>query len=147
MTYGVKNLGCALLLLVPLVPASRAAASASSNRSSRREVISVTNNGTYTIRWKPLANGAVPLNEPFDLDVCIEKSLSRQPADDVHLTVDAVMPAHHHGMTVDPEIIPKGSAHWLVRGLLLHMPGEWQLTFQLSKGGETEHAEAQLKVD
>jgi len=57
--------------------------------------------------------------------------------------VDATMPEHGHGMNYRPAVESIGSGRFRARGLLLHMPGRWQLSFTV--GGET--LRAALMVD
>ena len=50
------------------------------------------------------------------------------------LKVDAQMPEHRHGMNYRPEVKKVADGRWRVEGMLFHMPGRWQLAFEL--GGE-----------
>jgi hypothetical protein len=52
--------------------------------------------------------------------------------------VDATMPQHGHGMNYRPTVESLGGGRFRASGLLLHMPGRWQLSFVV--GGETLHA-------
>lgn len=56
-----------------------------------------------------------------------------------NLKVDAHMPAHRHGMNYVPSIKRLGPGRWLAEGLMLHMPGEWELVFTL-QGERMAHA-------
>lgn len=57
------------------------------------------------------------------------------PADARLLRVDAVMPAHRHGMNYRPSVKPLGQGLWQVDGLLLHMPGEWEWRLDVQAAG------------
>lgn len=46
------------------------------------------------------------------------------------LAVDAWMPAHRHGMNYRATVRALGNGRYRAEGLLLHMPGHWQLTFE-----------------
>ena len=46
------------------------------------------------------------------------------------LAVDAWMPAHRHGMNYRSAVQALGNGRYRAEGLLLHMPGHWQLTFE-----------------
>ena len=52
--------------------------------------------------------------------------------------VDAQMPEHQHGMLLKPVInkVPVSGARWKVKGMKLHMRGNWRLDleFQSAKG-------------
>ncbi len=52
--------------------------------------------------------------------------------------VDAVMPAHGHGMNYRPEAERTGPGRYRVRGVLLHMPGRWQIRFVLRDADGSE---------
>jgi YtkA-like len=45
--------------------------------------------------------------------------------------IDATMPAHGHGMNYRPSSIRTGDGHYRFTGLMLHMPGAWQITVDL----------------
>ena len=50
------------------------------------------------------------------------------------LKVDAQMPEHRHGMNYRPEAKRTGEGRWRVEGMMFHMPGRWEIAFEL--GGE-----------
>jgi hypothetical protein len=62
------------------------------------------------------------------------------------LRVDAMMPAHRHGMNYRPTVTREGPGRWRADGLLLHMPGEWQFRFDLREDGRTERLTDTLVV-
>lgn len=45
--------------------------------------------------------------------------------------VDAIMPAHGHGMNYRPEIADQGDGRYRITGMLFHMQGAWQLRFDI----------------
>jgi hypothetical protein len=63
------------------------------------------------------------------------------------LRVDAYMPEHRHGMNYRATVTPRGPARWLADGLLLHMPGRWQLLFDVQADGRTERLVAEVVLD
>ena len=106
-----------------------------------------TPGGAFVVRFAP-APAEIPLNEPFSLWVRVLDGEQRQPLDgDVGLTVDAEMPAHRHGMTTRPEVARNEDGTFTVRGLLLHMPGEWRLHFDVTRDGSTERATAVVLLE
>jgi cytochrome c peroxidase len=54
------------------------------------------------------------------------------------LKVDAHMPEHRHGMNYAPEVKALGPGRWRAEGLMFHMPGRWQLVFELRAAGKTD---------
>ena len=49
--------------------------------------------------------------------------------------VDAEMPEHRHGMNYRPALHDIGGGRYLAEGLLFHMPGRWQLLFDVERDG------------
>lgn len=91
---------------------------------------------------------ALPLNEMFALEVRVADAATGAPVGaDVAIDVDAGMPAHRHGMNTRPRVERTGAGAFLVRGMLLHMPGEWVLSFDVTKGGVTERAQVSLVLE
>ncbi len=45
--------------------------------------------------------------------------------------VDAVMPEHRHGMNYRPVVVAKGDGTYRADGLMLHMPGRWEIRFDV----------------
>ena len=41
------------------------------------------------------------------------------------------MPAHRHGMNYKPTVRALGQGRFVADGLMLHMPGQWRLWFEL----------------
>ena len=49
--------------------------------------------------------------------------------------VDAQMPEHRHGMNYRPTLADKGEGRYVAEGLLFHMPGRWELSFDVEGDG------------
>lgn len=54
------------------------------------------------------------------------------------LRVDATMPQHRHGMNYVPTIARLDANQFRADGLLMHMPGRWQISFDLRLDGQGE---------
>jgi len=63
------------------------------------------------------------------------------------LRVDATMPAHNHGMNYLPTITGDGSGTFTARGLLLHMPGRWELAFDVASEAAREQLRANVDLE
>jgi hypothetical protein len=50
------------------------------------------------------------------------------------IALDALMPAHGHGMNYRPAVRQTGPGSFRFTGLMLHMAGTWRLTFDLFQG-------------
>jgi len=72
-----------------------------------------------------------PLNAAFAVEIAV---CARNGASVAAPRVDAWMPAHRHGMNYRPSVVAKSPGSFRAEGLLLHMPGRWELVFEV--GGE-----------
>lgn len=61
------------------------------------------------------------------------------------VSVDARMPEHRHGMNYKPTV-KKIADRYEAEGLMFHMPGRWELSFDLHAGGKKEHLARSLSV-
>ena len=68
---------------------------------------------------------------------------------DGDVAVDAMMPAHGHGMNNAAAVVRTGPGRFRVDGLMFHMPGLWRLRIQLRENGKgsSEEFETDLTVD
>jgi hypothetical protein len=74
---------------------------------------------------------AITLGQPFRL-------LARLcPGSGAHLSVDATMPEHRHGMNYAPKLAQHGDG-LVADGMLFHMAGRWQLVVQARQGDTVE---------
>lgn len=48
------------------------------------------------------------------------------------------MPAHGHGMNYKAEIKALGRGRFQADGLLFHMPGRWEIVFDVRSGGASD---------
>ena len=97
--------------------------------------------------WRP-TGGSVPLNEEFDAEVFLfeDESCSR-PIEGAELAVDCRMPAHQHGMLRDVDPEEAGGGRYVVRGMLCHMLGHWELHLDLRRGAVTERAQFDIELE
>jgi hypothetical protein len=81
----------------------------------------------YRLRPDP-----VPVGKHFAIDVVVcPRGTSSLPAE---LRVDATMPQHKHGMNYRPSVRAQGAGRYHAEGLMFHMPGRWELVFELRGG-------------
>lgn len=52
--------------------------------------------------------------------------------------VDGFMPEHNHGMNYTAVVKPGKGGRYLAEGMLFHMPGRWDLIFEVRGGGKTD---------
>ena len=106
-----------------------------------------THVGTYTVRWRSTPD-LLPLAQNFALDVWVfAASAPDVPLADVELDVDAGMPQHGHGLARRPRIERVEPGHWRVEGLRFHMPGRWELFFDVTRGARLERAQASVVLE
>lgn len=73
-----------------------------------------------------LAYGDIPLSVPFAMTVTI-----CAPAPGATIAIDAIMPAHMHGMNYSPQITDIGEGRFEVQNMVFHMPGLWEIQLEL----------------
>lgn len=86
----------------------------------------------------------VPVNQHFTitLAVCAKPGTAAPTA----VRVDASMPAHKHGMNYRPTITRTGEGNFRAEGLLFHMPGRWELAFDVVTSSGTQRITHALDV-
>lgn len=63
------------------------------------------------------------------------------------LRVDAQMPEHRHGMNYRATVAALGDGRFRADGLLFHMPGRWQLLFDVQSGAQRERLASDLVLE
>jgi hypothetical protein len=61
--------------------------------------------------------------------------------------VDAQMPEHKHGMNYKPSVAALGNGLYRAEGLMFHMPGRWELVFELRGTGMPLRLAQTLQID
>jgi hypothetical protein len=100
-----------------------------------------SNAGGYVLRYTT-APDPIPWGEPFGLRVWLP---GKGP--DAALAVDAAMPEHGHGMNRVPLVTAAADGGYSVEGLLFHMPGRWELYFDVTEGAVTERAQIEVVLE
>jgi len=80
--------------------------------------------------------GKIVIGKSFAMDLAICPKGGNPAADGVQ--VDAQMPEHGHGMNYKAAIKPAGNGRFRADGMMLHMPGHWEFTFDVKGGGKTD---------
>jgi hypothetical protein len=90
---------------------------------------------TLSLAYRPVP-APIAVGRHFSVDVAAcAKGGAPVPA---ALRVDAQMPEHRHGMNYRAAVAPQGPGRWRAEGLMFHMPGRWQLVFDVEAGGRRE---------
>ena len=110
--------------------------------------------GTFWVQWTA-DPWPIPVSDPFALEVALfaDEACTQPitlPDAGVPLSVDAGMPHHGHGMNVKPKVerlAAASDARFRVTGMLFHMPGRWELMFDLSREGLLERAQTTVHLN
>ena len=96
--------------------------------------------GRYRLSYRPEPD-PIPLNRSFELELTVRGAGGGgPPVDGLDLRVSGWMPDHGHGMNRRPRVTPQGGGRYLVRGMLLHMPGHWEIYVELVDDDQAERA-------
>lgn len=106
----------------------------------------VSADGTFRVRYSTRPN-PVPLNELFTITALVEKTADGERASGCTITADAAMPGHGHGMNTQPQVTQRRDNTYFVQGMLFHMPGHWELYFDVTCGGVTERAQVDIELE
>jgi hypothetical protein len=108
------------------LPAQAAAACPSENDGFARLA---TPQAEIAYRWEP---EKIEVGRFFEAEVVA----CRVPGAGVvsRIVIDAQMPAHGHGMNYRPKAAQLAPGRFRFTGLMLHMAGRWQLTFDIFQG-------------
>lgn len=100
--------------------------------------------GETLVAWRPV-EGGVPRNRHFELEAWVVRE--EEPVREAELIVRADMPAHGHGMNVEPRALRQADGSFRVKGMLLHMSGEWVLSIHVNEPGRFHTATFPLEVE
>ena len=107
---------------------------------------SPSNAGTYHVSYVTHPS-PIPMNEPFAIEFWVESAAGTALGDSLHVEVDGRMPHHHHGMYRVPIVQKLGPGHYQADGMLFHMPGYWEIYFDIRHEGVTERAQFSVEID
>ena len=110
----------------------------------RRSIVGRTGVWRLYVRFVP---DPIPVNALFELEVEIEPLAANHGAALALAGVDASMPTHRHGMTLSPRWAAVGNGRYRVEGMLFHMPGRWEIRFDVLSGAETERVRLDVIVE
>lgn len=106
-----------------------------------------SNDGSFLVLYRTRPD-PIPTNEPFSIDVWVYDAKRGQTLlSEIEVVADAGMPEHAHGMNVQPRVWKQNDGSSLITGMLFHMPGRWELYFDITRGEVTERAQAEVWLD
>jgi hypothetical protein len=87
----------------------------------------------------------IEIGHHFAVEAIVCTSPAGPPA--TGLRVDAEMPEHRHGMNYRARVSATGDGRYRAEGLLFHMPGRWQLIFDVDRGARTDRLTADVVLE
>ena len=100
--------------------------------------------GRYTVAYATTP-APIVVGQHFRVDFAVGPKAGAPAAR--HLRVDATMPEHRHGMNYRASVTSPRPGEWRAEGLLFHMPGRWDLTFDVVAGGATQRVTSTMTVE
>lgn len=101
-------------------------------------------NARYAIAYTT-APDPIPVGRHFVVDFAVCARDGAKPPATVR--VDANMPEHKHGMNYRPGVTMVRPGIYRAEGLLFHMPGRWELTFDVVAGNTTERMSETIRLE
>jgi len=123
MTVG----GCGAAVLAAALSGAQAMAAACEPASIGANAVRVAGRD-FVVDWR-VEPAPLRLGEFFAVVV---SACERRGQRVSRVRVDATMPAHQHGMNYAPTVTSDAGGVFRASGLLLHMPGHWEFTFDLA---------------
>ena len=94
----------------------------------------------FTSRPTPIQTG-----QHFSLDLAVCPRGSAPLPETVR--VDAVMPEHRHGMNYRPVVVARSAGLYHADGLMLHMPGNWEIRFDVVTASGIERLATTIQLE
>ena len=101
-------------------------------------------NAQYEIVFRS-APAPIETGKYFSLDFAVCPRGNAPPPEAIR--VDAVMPEHRHGMNYRPVVVPRGNGLYRADGLMWHMPGRWELRFDVVTAAGVERLVATTQLE
>ena len=98
----------------------------------------------YEVAFAPVPSPIEPGRHfALDIAVCARPGVPLPDA----LRVDAVMPEHRHGMNYRAIVVTREAGSYRADGLMFHMPGRWDLIFDLVAAERSERLTAPTRIE
>ena len=134
-SIGAITLGNFLLLI-----AGQSSACGEALRGSTRAI----EGASYVVVFNTVPD-PVTVGTHFSLDFAVCPRAQAEAPRSVR--VDANMPEHRHGMNYRPVVAAQSSGPYRADGLMFHMPGRWDLNFDVVATSGTERLTATMQVE
>jgi hypothetical protein len=98
----------------------------------------------YEIAFRPIPAPIAPgAHFSLDVAVCARPGVAAPVA----LRVDASMPEHRHGMNYRPTVAAQAPGRFRAEGLMFHMPGRWDVVFEIATPEGAERLVAPMVIE
>jgi len=87
----------------------------------------------------------IAVGEHFALDFAVCPRAQGEAPRSVR--VDAGMPEHRHGMNYRPVVTARSAGAYRADGLMFHMPGRWDVVFDIAGSGGTERLTGTMRIE
>jgi hypothetical protein len=108
------------------------------------EIARKIENAHYVVAFRALPD-PIEIGTHFSLDFAVCPLGGAEAARSVR--VDARMPEHQHGMNYRPVIVASAPGAYHADGLMFHMPGRWELYFDVVTQSGSERLTATLQLE
>lgn len=98
----------------------------------------------YVVVYRPRPSPII-VGRHFSLDLAVCPRGDAPPPATVR--VDAHMPEHRHGMNYKAVVTPEAGDRYRADGLLFHMPGRWELVFEIRAPGRADRLTRSLELE
>lgn len=136
----MRSLRVACAAAAILAVAGHAVACGESLRGDRRTIESARYAIAYTTDPPAIAVGR---HFVVDFVVCPRADAPAPQS----VRVDANMPEHRHGMNYRAAVVRLPTGAYRAEGMLFHMPGRWDLTFDVVAGNRTDRLIGATRVE
>ncbi|HEV7822682.1 MAG TPA: FixH family protein [Burkholderiales bacterium] len=93
--------------------------------------------GRYSVKFRPVP-AKIAVGQHFSLEMAVCANGGAPPPESIG--VDAQMPEHRHGMNYKASVKPSAGGRYRADGLMFHMPGRWEIIFELRAADVTDRA-------
>ena len=101
-------------------------------------------NAHYAVVFKTMPDPiAVGSHFSVDFAVCPQGDAEKPR----NVRIDAQMPEHRHGMNYRPVVVASGPGAYRADGLMFHMPGRWELFFDVVTSAGSERLTVPLSIE
>lgn len=104
-----------------------------------------SNGGNFVVDYRS-STSSFAVGKDYKLSFNVRKYDGAAIESSIKIRVTGVMPSHYHGLAQKPIIQKSSDGTWLAEGVNFHMPGYWQIFFDIDNGIVVERAQIDVMV-